>query len=150
MGRVGRVSKVVCMRMLVQFFSFTVGCAPMAFEIQICKKSMAAHVQSRLLVPSMKRLTLTGFTKRGLSRVRCRRRFAKAFDKSHADFVQNRLSLNLRLSCWPIVGKPFLHSTVSQSRLTSSFRQRTPVKSCPRHFTIVALNLLPVPKTVTA
>lgn len=30
---------------------------------------------------------------------RCRRPIAKTLNKAHADFVQNRLSLNLRLFC---------------------------------------------------
>lgn len=44
-------------------------CPRRRIECRFAKQRFAVHVVSRLLEPSMKRLTLTGFTKRGLSRV---------------------------------------------------------------------------------
>jgi hypothetical protein len=66
MRRGCRVSKVVYACALFKFFSFTgFHCAGCLSRSRICKKSVVACVQSRLLRPSTKRLTLNGFTKRG-------------------------------------------------------------------------------------
>jgi hypothetical protein len=63
------VCRRLCMRALVQFFSFTtVHCAGCRTRSRFAK-SRSKCVQSRLLRPSAKRLTLNGFTKRGLSMV---------------------------------------------------------------------------------
>ena len=67
-GRVGCVPKIVYACARVQFFSTTVHCAGCRSRSRFAK-SRSVCIQSRLLSPSMKRLTLNGFTKRGLSMV---------------------------------------------------------------------------------
>jgi hypothetical protein len=69
MGRVGCVSKIVYACPCSIFLLHSCPLRRLPVEIQICKKSVGVYVQSRLLRPSTKRLTLNGFTKRGLSMV---------------------------------------------------------------------------------
>lgn len=96
------ISSVVCrrlrMRVLVQFFSSTaVHCTGRRSKIQICKKSVGVHpVASSLAINEATHIEW--LHKKGVvDGCRCRRPIAKALNRSHADFVQNRLSLNLRL-----------------------------------------------------
>jgi len=93
---VGRVSKIVY-ACACSIFLHHRSLRRLPVEIQICKKSVGVHpVASSLAINEATHIEW--LHKKGVvDGCRCRRPIAKALNRSHADFVQNRLSLNLRL-----------------------------------------------------